>query len=531
MSQMNDVIAEALAAADGGMSVRDLMRALRAAGHSRLSRSQVERALESTPSFVSEDVLGKTRWLLSDEPEAPPEPPVDRDRPLDGLTLRDWQIDAFAAWVAAGCRGVIEAVTGSGKSRVGTMAVRAALAQGGRALIIAPTLDLQDQWVKELREFAPQAKVGRLGGGHGDDLHTFDVVVATPHSASAVPIDLPTGAVGLLVADECHRMGAPTWAVALRECFQMRLALTATLERADDGVFEILAPYFGSVVHAYGYREAAADGVIAPFEVAFVGTSLDTFEQEEHDKHDRRARQARRQLAGMGLPSDPRELFAAASAIIAQSKSSSGPPGPKAKACVEYLTSTRARRDVAVNAAGKLVIARLVAPALAQTERALVFCDTVDQCELVTKQLVENGVNAETIHSELTDTKRRIRMAQFRNDSPLNVVVAPRVLDEGIDLPSADRAVVLASFRSRRQMVQRLGRVLRVKDDGREARLMVAFASGTNEDPKRGAHREFIQDIAPVARNVEHLDADANPDRVAEWLMPTRTPETVAAPA
>lgn len=48
-------------------------------------------------------------------------------------------------------------------------------------------------------------------------------------------------------------------------------------------------------------------------------------------------------------------------------------------------------------------------------------------------------------------------------DGFLQVIVAPQVLDEGVDVPEADLVVILAASKTRRQMVQRMGRVLRVK--------------------------------------------------------------------
>ena len=75
-------------------------------------------------------------------------------------------------------------------------------------------------------------------GEEFDDLFRRHVVVSTPHAASDVPVDLPPGAAGLLVADEAHRYGAPTWGAALRDEFTLRLALTATYERNDDGVID-----------------------------------------------------------------------------------------------------------------------------------------------------------------------------------------------------------------------------------------------------------------------------------------------------
>jgi superfamily II DNA or RNA helicase len=510
---------------DEPVAVPALLRRLRAAGHTRISRGAVERVLAGDARFAAAETLGRVGWQLAPDPPAGSEvtagrdAPADPGRPLDGLDLRDWQINAFADWVAAGCRGVVEAITGSGKTRLAMAAVRVVHARQGRALVLVPTLDLQDQWVGELRALVPTARIGRLGGGRDDDLFSHDVLVATPHSAAAVPVDLPHGALGLLVADEAHRYGAPTWGAALRDDFAMRLALTATYERNDDGLTDVLGPYFGGVVHGYGYAQAAADRVIAPFRVALVGTDLDDGEREAWVAADGAARRARRVLVGdHRLPRNPIETIRAAAALIADADAGRrSHRDADVVAAREYLKWLRARRDVAAQAAGKLDVLRVLAPAL-QGRRTLVFCDTVDQAELAARRITAaGGPLAETVHGDLPGDKRRIRLAQFRNGN-LPVVVAPRVLDEGVDVPDADVAVVLAAFRSRRQMVQRLGRVLRVKDDGREARLVIAYAKGTLEDPDEGAHEAFLDEILPVATAVDRLDADADPGAVVAWL-------------
>ncbi len=250
------VIADALVEAPAGLAVVDVVRAVRSAGGTGVSRAAVERVLARDPAFAAVTELGRTRWVVDtdalDGDGAATGGPVDAGRPLDGLDLREWQVAAFADWVGAGCRGVVEAITGSGKTRLAVAAVRVALSRDGVALVLVPTLDLQDQWVAELRRLVPHARVGRLGGGHGDDLSGHHVVVATPHSAAQVPVVPDDGVLGLLVADEAHRYGAPTWGAALRDAFAMRLALTATYERTDDGVVDVLGPYFGPVVHGYG---------------------------------------------------------------------------------------------------------------------------------------------------------------------------------------------------------------------------------------------------------------------------------------
>ena len=120
-------------------------------------------------------------------------------------------------------------------------------------------------------------------------------------------------------------------------------------------------------------------------------------------------------------------------------------------------------------------------------------------------------------------------MAQFAHTSG-GVVTAPQVLDEGIDVPSADIAVILASSKSRRQMVQRMGRVLRRKDDGRLARFVILFVHGTSEDPSRGAHENFLDEILPVADTVKTFSAAVRPQTVVNFLNDITTNSPQPAP-
>lgn len=445
----------------------------------------------------------------------------DRAR-LDALGLRPWQAEALAAWSAT-CRGVVEAVTGTGKTRLAIAAIQVVLARGGRCMVLVPTLDLQDQWLRALRGSVPQARLGGLGGGRDDDLFACEVLVATPHSASEVEVDLPPGMPGLLVADEAHRYGSPTWGSALSEAFALRLALTATYERGDEGVAEVLEPYFGPVVFRYRYDRAVRDGSVAPFRIALPGVRLTPGERAAYDAADRRVRQLHRELVGpLGMPREPRALIAAVSAVVAGAGEGAG---PQVRACRDYLARIRDRRDVAAGSAAKLAVLHALGPALAG-RRALVFTDTVEQATAAAGVLVGHGVRAETLHGRLPDDRRRIRLAQFRRGR-LDALVAPRVLDEGVDVPAADVAVALAAFRTRRQMIQRLGRVLRLKDDGREARLVLAYAMDTAEDPRRGGHAGFLEEVAEVARGIDRIDLDADPAALGDWLA---DPGVVADP-
>ncbi len=541
---MSDRVADIVAArlAIGDASLEELLRAVRDAGGRGVGRAALARVLAADPRFGPVVELGRQRWVLV-EPEpgaAAPDADAGADdaasaaptaagtgtrvradaagtrTALERLQLRPWQAEAFAAWSGT-CRGVVEAVTGTGKTRLAIAASRTVLDRGGRVLVLVPTLELLDQWRAGVRELLPEVSVGRLGGGSSDDLFSHRVLLATPHSAAGVPIDLPPGAAGLVVADEAHRYGAPTWGAALPAGFGLRLALTATYERGDEGIEEVLEPYFGGVVFRYRYDRAVAEGTVAPFSIALAGVELSREERLVHDAADARVRSLHRELVGaLGMPKEPGALLRSVAAVVADSQAAGRGDGRQAAACREYLARLRQRRDVAATAVSKLDVARSAAPGLVGG-RSLVFTDTVDQAEAAARALVAAGVRAETIHGQLPDERRRIRLAQFRRGR-IEVLVAPRVLDEGIDVPAADVAVVLAAFRTRRQLVQRLGRVLRRKDDGRQARLVLAYARGTGEDPARGGHADFLAEVTGVARSIDDLDVTARPAAVGRWL-------------
>jgi superfamily II DNA or RNA helicase len=78
-----------------------------------------------------------------------------------GIVLRDYQNQALDAWIANDNRGIIILPTGSGKTLVG---IKAISLLNTPTLVIAPTLDLVDQWRTRLKkEF--KTDVGVLGGG------------------------------------------------------------------------------------------------------------------------------------------------------------------------------------------------------------------------------------------------------------------------------------------------------------------------------------------------------------------------------
>src|SRR3977135_2308669 len=122
----------------------------------------------------------------------------------DDRELYRWQLDALISWLRCGRRGVIEAVTGSGKTDVAIAAARDALRRGRFVLVVVPSRVLMEQWHGRLKIALPDARIGRLGDSGKDDATSCDVLVTTRHSAAAYKPVPPGPNGGLLIADECH---------------------------------------------------------------------------------------------------------------------------------------------------------------------------------------------------------------------------------------------------------------------------------------------------------------------------------------
>src|SRR6185369_2888908 len=79
-----------------------------------------------------------------------------------------------------------------------------------------------------------------------------------------------------------------------------------------------------------------------------------------------------------------------------------------------------------------------------------------------------------------TKVKERSRILAGLAEGSYGAVVTSRVLNEGVDVPEANVAVVLSGSGSVREHVQRLGRILR-KKDGKRATLYELVTQATGE--------------------------------------------------
>lgn len=516
---------EAILTERPGVTPGQLRDALRGIGRVSITAADVDRVLRSQPRrFVADDAVPARWWpapaaaaAAGGGPGAVPPAVAGPRLP----TLHAWQVDALDAWRRRGGRGVVEAVTGSGKTMLGVAAAVSELRRGGQVAVLVPTQELLLQWRQVLARLLPAAtSVGLLGGGHHDRLADHDVAVAVVNTARDADLR-PRRPGGLLVADECHRYASAENRLALEPRFARRLGLSATYERPDDGHRLWLDPYFGGTCFRLGYRRAIADGVVAHVNVALVGVSFDADERAAYDECCFVMSVAAAQLvARHGVASEPVGAFFEAVARLART----GGDEPAAMCARRYLAATQERRRLLAETPAKLAALGGLVPALAAADRSIVFTQTVAGAERAARDLRAWGMTAEAVHSALEPARRRSVLSRFR-DGSVQVVTAPQVLDEGVDVPAADLAVVLAASRSRRQMVQRMGRVLRPKPGGVPARFVIVHVEDTLEDPARGAHAGFLDELTGVADTVQRFGAGSSLRVACRFLRPDGGPE------
>ncbi len=366
--------------------------------------------------------------------------------------LRDYQQEALAAWEDADRRGTLELPTGSGKTVIGLGAIERL---GTPTLVVVPTIDLLVQWREELRsDFGTDA--GQLGGGTRE---IGTLTVATYDSAMIRAEDLGDR-FGFVVFDEVHHLGGERYReIARLLAAPARMGLTATFERPD-GAHDVVAEVVGPVVHRLDPEELAGEH-LAPYDLKRVEVDLTSEERREYEnRQETFTNYLARSNLDMRSGQDYRKLVM---------RSGSDP------AAREALLAKQRAREIVFNADAKL-------DALADIldrhrgDRIIVFTAHNDLVYRLSERFLIPAITHQTGTAE-----RRRFLENFR-EGIYSRVVTSNVLDEGVDVPDANVAVVLSGSGSEREFVQRLGRVLRPNEDGTRALMYEVVSRDTAEE-------------------------------------------------
>lgn len=373
------------------------------------------------------------------------------------------QAEALAAWERHQGRGVVVLPTGSGKTYVATLAMDR---RPRATLVVVPTLDLLNQWY-DLLTATLARPIGIVGGGYHDVL---DVTVTTYDSAH-IHMDRIGNRFGMVVFDECHHLPSESYAMAARACMApFRLGLTATPERNDGGE-ALYAELIGPVVYRKDIDELSGD-YLADYETQRIEVTLTDEERQAYDAERKLYLDfIRRNQIRMGSPSGWQDF------IMRSSRSDEG-----RRAFLAY----RRQRLLALTASRKLLTLERLLHAH-RKDRTIVFTEDNATVYTIAKRFLLPAITHQT------KVKERSYILKAFNAGELNGVVTSKVLNEGVNVPEANVAVVLSGSGSVREHVQRLGRILR-KREGKRAILYELVSAGTAEQgtsDRRREHRAY----------------------------------------
>ncbi len=381
--------------------------------------------------------------------------------------LYDYQKQAVKSWVLNGNRGLFEMATGTGKTYTALGCIDNVVRKFGPVVVVvaAPYGHLVRQWKRETEKYglAPDQVIiadgsnpgwkRELGDGVADTVLGYRrlLLVLTTHdtfcgtSFRSIMEQNAQGATFMLVADEVHAVGAPVTRSGLSDVYALRLGLSATPERwFDDSGTKAIAAYFGGVVFEFSLKRA-----ITETNPATNQTYLTPFRYKPEFTY---------------LTAEEIRQYSILNKKIGYRLGVSG--GDVDDPGFQMLLFRRA--EVVKKAAGKLAVLEAILETLPSPEHTLIYCmpDQIDAVmALLSRKLViahrfteAEGTSPQTEYGGVSE---REAILQRFAEGQIQVLVAIKCLDEGVDVPPARNAIFMASSGNPREHIQRMGRVLR----------------------------------------------------------------------
>lgn len=395
-----------------------------------------------------------------------------------GVSLHDYQKEAIEEWQKNNYCGIFDMATGTGKTYTGLGAITQLYKdmKGKLAVIIVcPYQHLVDQWVDDILNFNINPIIGHSSSEQRDFKQRFKMAImdynlgvrnffcfvctngtfATEYIQNQ--INNIRGDV-LLVVDEAHNFGAMNLKKTLIPKFNYRLALSATLERhGDEEGTQALLNYFGKKCIEFSLDEAIEKKFLTKYEYHPIVVYLTEDELDEYH-------QLSKELSKCIIKKNGKVKLTERGKVIAQKRS---------RVVAGAFNKTSA-------------LAKAIKP-YKNDNHILVYCgattideqdkngDDMRQIDAITELLGNQlNMNVAQFTSREDSLTRDMLKKKFYAGDYLQVLVAIKCLDEGVNIPAIKTAFILASTTNPKEYIQRRGRVLR-KYPGKEFAIIYDF--------------------------------------------------------
>lgn len=373
--------------------------------------------------------------------------------------LREYQKEAIKVWLEKGS-GVIALPTGAGKTIIGIAAVSDVKKS---ALIVTFTKEQMLQWRDSFFKFT-NVKRSDVGLYYSEEKAIRTITITTYHTAYR-HMDVLCDKFEVLIIDEAHHLPADKFKIiALSSLANKRLGLSATPVR-EDGKHEELFKLMGGLIYYKSPQELVSKGFLAPYQIIPVKVSLT---KDEKAKYNALLSQFKKLSKGRKV-SELLELVKKGD-----------------NEAVEAMKIYNELKKITNLAKQKIDKVREIVKS-ENGNKILIFTQYVEQAEELARAL-----NALLITGKTSKHEREKILNIFKNMKS-GILVLTTVGDEGLDIPDANVGIIVTGTGSRRQFIQRLGRLLR-PSNGKVAKLYEIITMGTPEEFQSMKRKELLFD-------------------------------------
>jgi superfamily II DNA or RNA helicase len=403
--------------------------------------------------------------------------------------LYPWQEECLQKWFANHGRGMVQAVTGAGKTRLALTAahrLETMLGRSVRVKIVVPTAALMRQWNRALRAFLAEEaygaqtrqEIGMRGGGHRSDssCHYMIYVINSARYELARQIldELKHGEPVLLIADECHHYASGQNQLIFEflphsgpyETQLFTLGLSATLPSGRDRLY--LASVLGKRIYSYDMQRAFQGETVCRYDMFHIGLKFSRVERAQYEELSDRMTLLYRQL----LVSCPwmKELSQKERYELLRTLTGDG-NRKIADMASSYLALSYKRKSLVCLAESRIRCTCDLIARLDLREKILIFGERIRQAEELYRILnAQYPGRVGRYHSGMGILANQNVLARFR-EGEIRILITCKALDEGVDVPDASIGIILSGTSVQRQRIQRLGRIIRRKEEKYRASL------------------------------------------------------------
>ena len=362
------------------------------------------------------------------------------------------QKKALNAWASKNFIGSVIAGTGFGKSRIGVLGINYALNHkniepGGRALVLVPTVQLQDQFREEFHKWNLS--------------HCLDSVDILCYQSA---YKLQNEHYDIVVCDEVHLGLSKEYRKFFENnTYDKLLCMTATLPEEYEyrAKLEELAP----TVYTITLDECVDLGLVSPYEIECIPISLSTSEREDYKTVNNNFVYWKYRLGQYNA-------FDEAKRILGDSNAN---PADK-QAAVQFYRTIRQRKAIIDFAENKVVaFQKLVGDNM--DKRILAFSGANEFTDRLTDSIEPLAM---AYHSKKSKKYKEEALESFK-DGSINVLCSTKALNQGFDVPNANMGIICGITSKSLSMIQRVGRLIRFQE-GKTGRIVILYVENSQEE-------------------------------------------------